>query len=91
MNNNFAINSFLFPNKLFQEINESDLWEFLILYIREDFSVNRQPVAVCFNQFNAYLAFSPMQIGVDYEYLMEYGIYRQSLFEIIKRVLVVSN
>ena len=89
-NHNFAINSFLFPEKLFQEINESEHWEFLILYIREEYSINRRPVAVCFNHINANRVYSPMLIGMDYDYLLEYGVYRQSLFEVIRRALALG-
>ena len=84
-NHNFAINSFLFPEKLFEQINENDAWEYVILYIKEEYSINRNPVAVCFCHINAANVYSPMLIGMDYEYLMEYGVYRQTLFEVIKR------
>lgn len=84
-NNNFAINSFHFPEKLFQNINASEAWEFVVLYIKEEYSVNKQPVAVCFCHINDDNVYSPMLIGMDYEYLMEYGVYRQTLFEVINR------
>ncbi|WP_439882016.1 GNAT family N-acetyltransferase [Pontibacter sp. MBLB2868] len=84
-NNNFAINSFLFPEKLFKQINESEAWEFIVLYIKEEFSINRKPVGVCFCHINSDKVYSPMLIGMDYEYLMEYGVYRQTLFQVVKR------
>ncbi|MCJ8165887.1 bifunctional aminotransferase class I/II-fold pyridoxal phosphate-dependent enzyme/GNAT family N-acetyltransferase [Pontibacter sp. E15-1] len=84
-NNNFAINSFHFPEKLFQQINENPAWEFVVLYIKEEYSINRNPVAVCFCHLNAAQVYSPMLIGMDYEYLLEYGVYRQTLFEVIRR------
>lgn len=84
-NHNFAINSFLFPEKLFQQINEAEDWEFVALYIKEEYSINRRPVAVCFCHINSNKVYSPMLIGMDYEYLMAYGVYRQTLFEVIRR------
>ncbi len=84
-NNNFAINSFHFPEKLFQQINESEAWEFVVLHIKPEHTINTNPVAVCFCHTNAVHVYSPMLIGMDYEYLMEYGVYRQTLFEVVKR------
>ena len=84
-NNNYAINNFLFPEKLFQLLNESKTWEFIVLYIKEEYSINRKPVAVAFCHKNAADVYSFMLIGMDYEYLMEYGVYRQTLYQVIKR------
>ncbi|MBD1395538.1 GNAT family N-acetyltransferase [Pontibacter sp. JH31] len=84
-NNNYAINNFLFPEKLFQLLNESNTWEFIVLYIKEEYSINRKPVAVAFCHQNAANVYSFMLIGMDYEYLMEYGVYRQTLYQVIKR------
>lgn len=84
-NNNLGINNFLFPEKLFQEINASPDWEFIVLYLKEEFAANRMPVAVCFCHINAAKVYSPMLIGMDYEYLEEFGIYRQALFQVINR------
>ncbi len=82
---NVAINNFLFPDKLFHEMNESPAWEFVVLYIKEEYSDNKRPVSVCFCHINTAKVYSPMLIGMDYDYLMEYGIYRQTLYQVIKR------
>ncbi|MER2997674.1 bifunctional aminotransferase class I/II-fold pyridoxal phosphate-dependent enzyme/GNAT family N-acetyltransferase [Pontibacter populi] len=84
-NNNLAINNFLFPEKLFQELNYSPDWEFIVLYLKEEYNATQLPVAVCFCHKNAANVYSPMLIGLDYEYLMEYGVYRQALFQVINR------
>ncbi|MHC2993753.1 hypothetical protein OB13_20030 [Pontibacter sp. HJ8] len=84
-NNNFAINNFLFPDKLFHLLNESDAWEFIVLYIKAEYSINRKPVAVGFCHKNAANVYSFMLIGMDYDYLMEYGVYRQMLYQVLKR------
>ena len=83
--NNFAINNFLFPEKMFHLLNESKSWEFIVLYIKEEYSINRKPVAVAFCHKNAANVYSFMLIGMDYEYLMTYGVYRQTLYQVIKR------
>jgi 7-keto-8-aminopelargonate synthetase-like enzyme len=83
--NNFAINTFLFSDKLFYQMNQDKDWEFVVLYLKEEFSDNKMPVSVCFCHKNANKIYSPMLIGMDYTYLMEYGVYRQTLYQVIKR------
>ncbi|MDQ4142104.1 MAG: bifunctional aminotransferase class I/II-fold pyridoxal phosphate-dependent enzyme/GNAT family N-acetyltransferase [Bacteroidota bacterium] len=83
--NNVAINNFLFPDKLFHEMNVDPAWEFVVLYLKEEYSNNRMPVSVCFCHKNTAEIYSPMLIGMDYDYLMEYGVYRQTLYQVIKR------
>nr|WP_304608457.1 GNAT family N-acetyltransferase [Pontibacter anaerobius] len=83
--NNFAINNFLFPEKLFRLLNESEAWEFVVLYIKEEYSINRKAVSVGFCHKNAAGVYSFMLIGMDYDYLLEYKVYRQTLYQVIKR------
>ncbi|MBW7468074.1 7-keto-8-aminopelargonate synthetase-like enzyme [Pontibacter aydingkolensis] len=83
--NNLAINNFLFPFKLFKELNEDPAWEFIMLYLKEDYAADSLPVAVCFCHQNAAKVYSPMLIGMNYDYLIEYGVYRQALFRVINR------
>lgn len=84
-NNNLAINTFLYADKLFSKMNASNAWEFILLYIKEEYSGNRRPVSVCFCHKNVDRVYSPMLIGMDYDYLMAYGVYRQTLYQAIKR------
>ncbi|SFF98848.1 bifunctional aminotransferase class I/II-fold pyridoxal phosphate-dependent enzyme/GNAT family N-acetyltransferase [Pontibacter chinhatensis] len=83
--NNFAINNFLFPDRLFHLLNEDDSWEFIVLYFKEEHSMHRKPVSVAFCHLNAAQVYSFMLIGMDYEYLLEYNVYRQTLYQVIKR------
>ena len=84
-NNNFAINNFLFPEKLFHLLNESEAWEFVVLYIKEEYSINRKAVSVGFCHKNADNVYSFMLVGMDYDFLLEYNVYRQTLYQVIKR------
>ncbi|WP_242928646.1 GNAT family N-acetyltransferase [Pontibacter vulgaris] len=83
--NNFAINNFLYPDKLFSLLNENNAWEFVVLYLKEEHSLNRKPVSVAFCHKNASNVYNFMLIGMDYEYLLEYNVYRQTLYQVIKR------
>jgi hypothetical protein len=87
---NLGINNFLFPDKLFYQVNAHADWEFIVLYIKEAYSANRKPVAVCFSHLNADQVYSPTLIGMDYDYLLQYGVYRQTLYQILKRARALN-
>jgi hypothetical protein len=83
---NFAINNFLFPEKLFHQINAHPDWEFVLLYLKEEYAPNnRKAVSVCFCHKNCQQVYSPMWMGMDYAYGREYGIYRQTLYQVLRR------
>ncbi len=82
---NFAINNFLFPDKVFELLNVDESWEFVLLYLNEAVTENRNPVAVAFCHKNAAHVYSFMMIGMDYDYLQEFNVYRQTLYQVIKR------
>ena len=84
-NNNYAINSFDFPEKVFLNMNEDPQWEFLVLYLNLEGHTTPQLVAVGFCHKNRDQVYSPMLIGMDYDYVFDYGVYRQSLFQMIMR------
>ncbi|WP_276496631.1 bifunctional aminotransferase class I/II-fold pyridoxal phosphate-dependent enzyme/GNAT family N-acetyltransferase [Pontibacter litorisediminis] len=83
--NNYAINNFLFPEKLFHLLNKNESWEFVLLYIDEAYALNPKPVSVAFCHKNAATVYSFMLVGMDYDYLLEYNVYRQTLYQVIKR------
>ncbi|MFT2007918.1 GNAT family N-acetyltransferase [Pontibacter sp. 13R65] len=83
--NNYGINNFLFPNKLFYLMNDNNSWEFVVLYLKDDAAPIRKPVSVCFCHINSDNIYSPALIGMNYDYLKEYGVYRQTLYQVIRR------
>ena len=83
--NNLAINSFDFPKKLFYEMNSDPNWEFVVLYMKEEYNTSGHAVGVCFCQKNENEVYSFMLVGMDYGYVREYGVYRQALYNIVKR------
>ncbi len=84
-NNNYAINSFDFPGKVFQNMNDDPQWEFLVLYLNLENLPAPELVAVGFCHKNVNNVYSPMLIGMNYDYVFDYGVYRQSLFQMIMR------
>lgn len=82
---NYAINSFHFPDKLFEEINRHPDWEILTLQIKDAYEKHPRPVAYGFCHKNCQNVYSGMFVGMDYEYVYKYGVYRQGLYQTVKR------
>ncbi|MCM4161597.1 aminotransferase class I/II-fold pyridoxal phosphate-dependent enzyme [Antarcticibacterium flavum] len=84
---NFGLNTFTFPRDLFTKMASHPNWEFIVLQLREDIDPRpvRKPVGVMFCYKNLGITYSPSFIGMDYSFSREYNIYRQLLFQTIKR------
>jgi len=82
---NLGLNIFLFPDKIFQEMNQDPHWEFITLKIKQEYEETDMPVAVSFCHKNSSKVYSFMLTGIDYEYNEKYGAYRQMLYQIAKR------
>ena len=79
------LNTFTLPEKLFKHISENTRWETITLRLKEPYNQkNVNPVAViwCYQSINNYI---PLIIGLNYTYNKQYKIYRQALYQIIKR------
>ena len=82
--NNPGLNTFPFPEKIFEIMNEDPNWEFLVLYLKDN-STSPDPVGVMFCYLNSSLTYVPEFIGMDYRFAREYNIYRQLLYQTILR------
>lgn len=82
--NNPGLNTFPFPEKIFEIMNEDPNWEFLILYLK-DKGESMKPVGVMFCYLNSSRTYVPEFIGMDYQYAREYNVYRQLLYQTILR------
>lgn len=91
-NNNMGLNTFTYPKNLFTAMCEDKNWEFIILRLkkalRED-EYNR-PVGVMFCYKNLNHTYVPNYIGMDYKFTEEFQIYRQLLFQTIKRAKILN-
>lgn len=81
--NNYAINTFRYTQEVFENMNESPNWEFIVLALK---AVTENPfVGVMFCYKNNNHTYVPELIGMDYKWAKEYQLYRQLLFQTIKR------
>jgi len=84
--NNLGLNTFSFPKKMFEIMSEDLNWEFITLTIKKELDPkNRDPVGVMLCYKNCNHTYVPAFVGLDYAYLKKYQIYRQLLFQTIKR------
>ena len=91
-NNNHAINTFTYPIEVFQKMENHNQWEFILLYLNNDNNSNRDqhsslnlPIGILFCYKNTNHTYVPSLIGMDYSYAKEFQLYRQLLFQAIKR------
>jgi 7-keto-8-aminopelargonate synthetase-like enzyme len=86
-NNNFGLNTFSYPSRLFYEMSENPNWEFIALYLKPKYEKSRfqQAVGVMFCYKNPSGVYVPSLVGMDYRYSKEFQVYRQLLFQTIKR------
>lgn len=89
---NFGINTFTFPTSLFNDMAAHPNWEFITLYLKPEYDKRpeRKPVAVMFCYKNMGHTYVPTFIGMDYEYIQQFQIYRQMLYQTIKRARALN-
>jgi 7-keto-8-aminopelargonate synthetase-like enzyme len=84
--NNLGLNTFSFPKKMLEIMSNHPNWEFIILTLKKELNPkNNIPVSVMFCYKNGDNLYTPAFVGMNYDYLRKYQIYRQLLFQTIKR------
>ena len=86
-NINHAINTFTYPIEVFQKMESNPQWEFILLYLKnkEKKEITNPLVGILFCYKNTAHTYVPALIGMDYSYAKEFQLYRQLLFQAIKR------
>lgn len=84
---NLGLNTFGFPKKMLQFMSESDAWEFIVLNLKSIHVSFKQeiPVGIMFCYKNAGNTYVPSFVGMDYQYAFQHQVYRQLLFQTVKR------
>ncbi|WP_367757338.1 aminotransferase class I/II-fold pyridoxal phosphate-dependent enzyme [Flavobacterium sp. WC2430] len=86
-NNNHAINTFTYPIEVFKKMESNRQWEFILLYLKneEKKEITNPLVGILFCYKNTGNTYVPALIGMDYSYAKKFQLYRQLLFQAIKR------
>lgn len=83
---NYGLNFFDYPRKIMSAMSEHPNWEFVVLRLKPEFDARteRKPVSVtwCYRGETHY---SPMIIGMDYDFQENFLVYKQSLYRIVMR------
>lgn len=81
--NNYAINTFEYSKSVFEKMNSNANWEFILLSLKDKENSPLVGVMCCYK--NQGLTYVPELVGMDYKYVKEFQLYRQLLFQTIKR------
>ncbi|ESU28755.1 2-amino-3-ketobutyrate coenzyme A ligase [Flavobacterium limnosediminis JC2902] len=82
-NKNYAINTFTYPIEVFQKMNNHPQWEFILMYLKKDNTDRTIGIAFCYKGNDH--SYSPFLIGMNYDYLTKVNLYKQILYQILKR------
>lgn len=88
-NKSFNINTFTIPVKFFQNLVKHPGWEVIELRLKQNETVPADKegllVAVNFCYRSAENTYSLYAVGLDYEYVIEHGCYRQAMYQSMVR------
>jgi 7-keto-8-aminopelargonate synthetase-like enzyme len=90
-NNNLALNTFTLPETVFTEMGKSSGWEMIVLHVKKAFDYEgiekAVAVAFCYRSGDTY---NWMLIGLDYTYNKNYSVYRQTLYQVMRRAMQLN-
>jgi 7-keto-8-aminopelargonate synthetase-like enzyme len=76
-----AISVFELPFSLFEMMNESEHYDIMTLYLKDQ---PEKPVAIMYSFIN-HGVYSAMMVGLDYRFVKTHNTYKQILFQTVKR------
>lgn len=90
-NNNRGLNMFNYPPDILKKLCKHENWKFLALKLKPEFDARQERKAVaavwC---YETKTHFSPMIIGLDYNYNEEFNVYKQAMYQIVKQARMLN-
>ncbi len=85
--NNLGLNTFSFPQKIVRLMSDHPGWEFIVLSLRASLTKDKKEtvVGVMFCYTNVGNVYVPAYVGLDYTYARKHQVYRQLLYQTVKR------
>jgi hypothetical protein len=85
-NRNFGVNLFEYPKDILLKMSAYPNWEFIVISLKPEFDnrKERKPVSITWC-YKTQFTYCPMIMGMDYDYVFTYKVYKQSLFQMVKR------
>ncbi|AYN67535.1 aminotransferase class I/II-fold pyridoxal phosphate-dependent enzyme [Euzebyella marina] len=86
--NNLGLNTFPLPISMLDQMASNPNWEFIILRLKSESGMPLIGVMFCYiNTLGNYI---PAFVGMDYRYITSYHLYRQLLYQTIKRAMALN-
>ncbi|MDC8973400.1 bifunctional aminotransferase class I/II-fold pyridoxal phosphate-dependent enzyme/GNAT family N-acetyltransferase [Mycobacterium marinum] len=88
---NLSINIFQYPSDVLKSLVAQENWEFVVLRLKADYDdrAERLPVAVSWN-YRGKLGYHWVIVGIDYEYNRKFGVYRQAMYQTVRRARLLG-
>lgn len=80
-----AINTYPLPRKYFENIARHPSWEIIQLKLKREYADNEAVAALGFCYRSAQNNYAIVLVGLDYDYVVSHGCYRQALYQSILR------
>jgi hypothetical protein len=87
----FEINMFKLPRKFYENISRSPHWEITTIALKPEYDHlgKHRPVAAAFSYRNA--DYSPVMVGIDYDYLETAKVYKQIILQVLNRAIALKS
>ncbi len=88
---NRGFNMFDYPKDILKKLSKHPNWEFIILKLKPEFDSRpeRKTVAVVWCYITK-THISPMIIGIDYNFNQKFNVYKQAMYQILKRARMLN-
>jgi len=88
---NKGFNMFPYPKDVLKKLSKNPSWEFVVLKLKPEYDTRKERKAVaavwCYITDTHY---SPMIMGLDYDYTEECKVYKQALYQLLKRARILN-
>ncbi len=84
---NFEINTFELPKLFFNNISRSPDWEIITLRIKKNYLCQSEDLTVAVVWAYKNENYYPSVIGINYDYISHFKVYKQMLFRILERAI----
>jgi hypothetical protein len=85
-NKNKGFNMFTYPKSILQKLSKHPNWEFMVLNLKPEFDLRTEKKALVAGWcYVTPTHISPMIIGIDYEFNAKYKVYKQAMYQVLKR------
>ena len=91
-NSNYAFNNVEFPFRLFEAMNKSPHWEFILFRLKDDLlAEGDEPLVGVAFTYKTQESYCGVLLGMDYAYSREYKVYKQILFHATMRARAINK